>query len=278
MSHSTGSAAQSATLLAQPRQHAMTTFLRRSARRMRRLLSLAAAVAAALWDYHELPRQATRLARAEWLQRTFQRGLRAIEVQLAVEGTLPRSGMMVSNHLSYLDIGVVSAAVACVFVSKAEVGGWPLFGRYASGAGTVYVQRERKGDAARANLGIAECLAGGVPVALFPEGTTTDGSRVLRFHSTMLQPAIDAGAPVTPCAIRYEVEDGDVALEVCWWGEMKALPHIWNLLGKEAIRARIVFGEPIQAAGERKQFAAALREQVLRLQQRLMATARPTDG
>ena len=256
----------------------MITFLRRTTRRLRRLLRLSAAVAAALWDYRKLPRQATRMARAEWLQRTFQRGLRAIEVQLAVEGALPRCGMMVSNHLSYLDIAAFSATVACVFVSKAEVGKWPLFGKYATGAGTVYVRRERKGDAARANVGIAECLADGVPVALFPEGTTTDGSRVLRFHSTMLQPAIDDAAPVTPCAIRYEVEDGNAALEVCWWGEMKALPHIWNLLGKKAIRARIIFGEPIQASGERKQFAAALREQVVRLQQQLRTTARPSDS
>ena len=260
------------------RQSGMTTFLRRSTRRMRRLLRLSAAVVAALWDYHKLPRQATGMARAEWLQRTFQRGLRAIAVEVSVEGPLPRSGMLVSNHLSYLDIGVVSAAVACVFVSKAEVGGWPLFGRYASGAGTVYVQRERKGDAARANIGIAECLADGVPVALFPEGTTTDGSRVLRFHSTMLQPAIDDAAPVTPCAIRYEVEDGDAALEVCWWGEMKALPHIWNLLGKKAIRAQIIFGEPIRASGERKQFAAGLREQVLRLQEQMTPIGRPSSG
>jgi 1-acyl-sn-glycerol-3-phosphate acyltransferase len=249
--------------------------LARSARRLRRLLRLLLVVVAGMWNYHRLPRGPSRAQSAEWLQHVCRRGLHAMDVQLDFSGAIPQSGLVVSNHLSYLDILAFSAALPCVFVSKAEVARLPVFGKIATRAGTVYVRRERKGDAARANIGIAECLASGVPVALFPEGTTTDGSHVLRFHSTMLQPAIDAAAPVTPCAIRYEVEDGDAALEVCWWGEMKVLPHVWNLLGKKAIRARIAFGEPITASGERKQFANVLREQVSRLHQRLMATVRP---
>jgi 1-acyl-sn-glycerol-3-phosphate acyltransferase len=113
----------------------------------------------------------------------------------------------------------------------------------------------RSGDAARANVSVDETLKDGVPVILFPEGTTTDGQRVLRFHSTMLQPAVDTAAPITPCAIRYELEDGDEGREACWWGDMKLLPHVWNLLGKKSVRARIVFGEPITATGDRKSLA-----------------------
>ncbi len=85
----------------------------------------------------------------------------------------------------------------------------------------------------------------------------------------MLQPAIDAAAPITPCAIGYELEDGDPACEAAWWGDISFLPHAWNLLGKKSIRARIVFGNAVPAAGDRKELSTALHEQVVRLHNRL---------
>jgi 1-acyl-sn-glycerol-3-phosphate acyltransferase len=106
-------------------------------------------------------------------------------------------------------------------------------------------------------------------VVLFPEGTTTNGHTVLRFHSTMLQPAIDAAAQVTPCAIAYELDNGDVTTEVCWWGDMPAFAHFGNLLSKKVIRARIVFGEPLVASGDRKDLSHTLHDQVAELHKRL---------
>jgi len=177
--------------------------------------------------------------------------------------------MLVSNHLSYLDILAFSAALPCVFVSKAEVQRWPIFGRYARWAGTVFVRRRDRADAARANVSVTESLQNGVPIVLFPEGTTTDGKRVLRFHSTMLQPAIEAGALLTPCVILYELEDGDASQEVCWWGDMPLLSHFWNLLGKKLIRGRIAFGEPMPASGDRKELSHILHQQVVKLHEGL---------
>ena len=142
---------------------------------------------------------------------------------------------------------------------------WPIFGRYARWAATVFVRRHDRADAARANVSVAQSLNHDVPVVLFPEGTTTDGDRILRFHSTMLQPAIDAGSPVTPCAIAYELDDGDVAQEVCWWGDMALFPHAWNLLGKDVIRVRIAFGEPTVASGDRNELSRMLHRQVVQL-------------
>jgi len=229
---------------------------------------LAAAVRG-LWEHRKLRRDASRAECAEWLHESCPRGLSAIGAQLSTTGQFPYGGLIVSNHLSYLDILALSSALPCVFVSKTEVERWPIFGRYARWAGCVFVRRHDKGDAARANVSVAEALKNGVPVVLFPEGTTTDGHRVLRFHSTMLQPAIDAGALVTPCAITYELDDGDVGREVCWWGEMALLPHVWNLLGKKVIRARIAFGEPIVASGDRKQLSHVLHDQVTQLHEPL---------
>jgi 1-acyl-sn-glycerol-3-phosphate acyltransferase len=245
-------------------------------RKLWRLCIFLTAAARGLWLHRNLPPNATRLQCAEWLHETCPHGLSALHVHVEVGGQLPISGLLVSNHLSYLDILVYSAALPCVFVSKAEVEDWPIFGRYARWAGSVFVRRHDRGDAARANVGVGESLKDGVPVVLFPEGTTTDGQRVLRFHSTMLQPAIDNAATITPCAIRYELEDGDAACEVSWWGDMKLLPHVWNLLGKKSVRARIVFGEPITAAGDRKQLSRVMHQEVMQLHDELTQGNRET--
>ena len=231
-----------------------------------------AATLGGLWRHRELPAGASRTECARWLHESCARAMRVIDLEIELFGVLPQRGMIVSNHVSYLDIPALSTALPCVFISKAEVEQWPLIGRYARWAGSVFVQRHDRADAARANVNVADALQNGVPVVLFPEGTTTDGHRVLRFHSTMLQPAIDTAASVTPCAIRYELEDGDPAREVCWWGAMTLLPHAWNLLGKKIVRTRIAFGETISAQGHRKQLSAQLHEKVVDLHRNLIGT------
>jgi 1-acyl-sn-glycerol-3-phosphate acyltransferase len=246
------------------------------ARQLRRAVRLPAFLAAALyglWEHRKLRRDASRAECAEWLHQSCARGLSAIHVHVSSTGALPSHGLVVSNHLSYLDILVFSAAVPCVFVSKAEVERWPIFGRYARWAGSVFVRRHDQADAARANFSVTESLKSGVPVVLFPEGATSDGQSVLRFHSTMLQPAIDAGAQVTPCSISYELDDGAVEREVCWWGDMALLPHVLNLLAKKTIRTTIAFGTPMPASGDRKQLSQMLHDEVLRLHEQLRSRA-----
>jgi 1-acyl-sn-glycerol-3-phosphate acyltransferase len=247
----------------------MGELLTRHTRRIRRLLFLTVAVFYGLWEHRKLHPDASAAECAQWLNETCVRGLKSIDVALSVEGRRPGPGLIVSNHVSYLDILAYSAAVPCVFISKADVADWPIFGRYARWAGSVFVRRHDKLDIARANASVSASLNSGVPVVLFPEGTTTDGGQVLRFHSTMLQPAIDAGMPITPCSIRYELEDGDPGQEICWWGDMTLLPHVWNLLSKKSIRARIVFSEPIAARQDRKELSQILHAQVARLQEGL---------
>jgi len=251
----------------------MTGYLSAQERRIRRWSIFLTGALRGLWLHRRLPRNASRAESAQWLHESCARTLRAIELQVDVTGELPARGLIVSNHLSYLDIVVLSTAVPCVFVSKAEIAAWPIFGSYARWAGSVFVKRKDRSDVGRANAGIRDALQDGVPVVLFPEGTTTDGQRVLRFHSTMLQPAIEAAVPVTPCALHYELEDGDPAREACWWGNMTLLPHLWNLLGKRTFRARVTFGEPIQASGDRKSLSAVLHGEVLKLHDRLAEAA-----
>lgn len=210
-------------------------------------------------------RPASQAQKAVWLHLCCMRTLPRFGVELLLRGVAPNRGLIVSNHLSYLDILAFSAALPCVFVSKAEVTGWPIIGRFAEQAGTIFVRREKQGDGSRANASIAERLRNGVCVVLFPEATTTNGEQILRFHSTMLQPAIDAGEAITPSAIRYELKDGDVEREVSWWGNMPIGPHLLNLLGKHGVKTIITFGEPVLAIGDRKALGLELHARVVNL-------------
>lgn len=243
-------------------------------RRTQRLPAFLAAAFRGLWQHRALPPNPSPAEAADWLHRACAHALPKINVQVLPTGRAPSRGLIVSNHLSYLDIVILSACLPVVFVSKAEVQSWPIFGRYARWAGSVFVRRHDKADIAQANAKIESILRSGVPVLLFPEGTTSDGRQVQRFHSTMLQPAIDAGCTVTPCAIVYELDDGDPGHEVSWWGDMSLVPHVMNLLGKKTIRARVAFGEPMPATGDRKQLGSSLRDRVVMLRQQLQSHAK----
>jgi 1-acyl-sn-glycerol-3-phosphate acyltransferase len=91
---------------------------------------------------------------------------------------------------------------------------------------------------------ITERLKLPVPVLLFPEGTSTDGSQVLRFHSRLIDPATSAGAPITAAAIRYVLEDGTPERELCWYGDESFVTHLLKVLGVAGFSAEVTFGEP----------------------------------
>ena len=122
-----------------------------------------------------------------------------------VSGT-PRPGatLLLANHISWLDIVAIHAvAPQARFVSKADVLAWPLLGWLIKGAGTLFIERERKRDALRVLHQVAEALKAGDTVAVFPEGTTGDGATLLPFHANLLQAAIATGTPVQRVALRY---------------------------------------------------------------------------
>ena len=127
--------------------------------------------------------------RALWLQRWSRIVLRIIGLQLHHRGTPPCSGMIISKHLSYLDILACSALVPCVFVAKCEVASWPVLGLFARMAGTIFVDRTRRMKVADTTQQIAKALNAGTVVILFAEGTSSDGRTVLPFRSSLLEPA-----------------------------------------------------------------------------------------
>jgi 1-acyl-sn-glycerol-3-phosphate acyltransferase len=109
--------------------------------------------------------------------------------------------LMVANHISWLDILVIHAARHCRFVSKSDIREWPLVGMLATGAGTLYIERTSRKDALRMVKDMADAMRNGDVVAVFPEGTTSDGRDLLPFHANLIQAAIQADAPVQPMSL-----------------------------------------------------------------------------
>ena len=206
-----------------------------------------------------------RAARAAWLQRGARRSLKIFNFRAEVSGPVPTSGLIVSNHLSYLDILVLSSITPAVFVSKADVRHWPVFGWLAVLGGTVFIERERRMHVGVVNREIENALADGVSVVVFPEGTSSDGKTILPFRSSLLEPVIGGSQTITASWIHYTLGDGDAGQEVCYWGDHSFFPHLLNLLDKQQIRARVCFGKIERTTGDRKELAKELQAAVEKL-------------
>lgn len=212
-----------------------------------------------------------RITRTRWLHRVCVRLLRVFHVDLRVTGPVPTSGLLVCNHLSYLDIVVLGATMPCVFVSKREVRSWPVFGWFASLAGTLFLRRDSRTAAAHTTREIGRVLDTGALVVLFPEGTTSDGREVLPFKSSLLEPATRQTHGLSAGFINYALPGGSVAEEVCYWRDMTLVPHLLNLLGKRRLEARLCLTELERPSADRKQLARQLHSEVVRLKEALSA-------
>jgi 1-acyl-sn-glycerol-3-phosphate acyltransferase len=182
--------------------------------------------------------------RADWMQYSGRIVLAALGIHYRVEGHPPTSGIVVANHLSYLDVPIFSAIMRCFFVAKAEISKWPYFGGAARSGGTLFVDRSSLASAEDVAAEIGRRLVLPVPTLFFPEGTSTDGASVLRFHSRLFEPAIVAQVPVTAAAIRYVLADDTAEQELCWFGDAGFLPHLWKILGTAGFTVEVSFGEP----------------------------------
>jgi len=215
-------------------------------RRVRRAVALVFALALCIVRYwlRRIRGPLTLEMRAVWLQQSARMILKCLGIGYQVEGQPPARGLVVANHLSYLDVVIISAALPCFFVAKMEIGGWPFFGKAARTGGTIFLDRSSLASAMTVAEQMTERLRLPVPVLLFPEGTSTDGAQVLRFHSRLIDPATTAGAPITAAALRYEIEGGMEERELCWYGDESFATHLWKVLGVAGFSARLRFFEP----------------------------------
>lgn len=203
-----------------------------------------------------------------WVCWWARRLLSICGVTLRVYGVLPpnagRGAVLVANHISWLDIHLIHSLLPARFISKAEVRGWPVLGRLAEAGGTLFLERHRKADAARVNALMAEHLAAGDCLAFFPEGTTSDGRRLLPFYPSLFQPAAAAGATVWPVVIRYVDAHGQPDPTPAYHGDIRMGESMRRILAAKSIIAELHFLPPISAAGRKRRELAAEVEALMR--------------
>ena len=187
-------------------------------------------------------------------------------IALQVRGPLPLAGpvLLVSNHLSWLDIPVLHAARHCRFVSKSDVQAWPLIGTLATAAGTLYIERRVRRDARRVVQQMADALRERAVLGVFPEGTTGDGRVLLPFHANLLQAALDADAPVQPVGLRYaDRATGAASAAPVYAGDTTLLGSLWQTACAPPLLAVVHYGAPEPAPGrERREWSAQLQDTV----------------
>ena len=200
------------------------------------------------------------------LRRRWSLGLlRVLGMRLEHRGEAVAPGcMLVANHVSWVDIFAINALAPSAFVSKAEVRTWPVIGWLAAKNDTIFLRRGSRGHARIINEETAALLDAGCNVAIFPEGTTTDGATLLHFHAALLQPAIACGHPVQSLALQYRTPDDRFSRAPAYDGELSLGECIANIIASPRTIARITVAEPIATADgtDRRSLAARTRSEI----------------
>lgn len=204
-----------------------------------------------------------------WRRRVFrwwgQLNRRVIGMRVQLSGPMPPpSCFLVTNHLGYIDILLLSGFLPAVFVSKAEVAEWPVLGRIVRSMGTVFIDRTRKRDITAANASIQAALDRGDGVVLFAEGTSSRGDRVLPLRPSLLDVPATRQYPVSYATISYTTPPGSPSAGdiVCWWDDSSFFGHFINLLGLPRFEAHVRFGDATVVESDRKDLARRLHESI----------------
>lgn len=211
---------------------------------------------------------AGRHARIRWWSAGL---LRAVGVRLAVRGTPhPGATLLIANHVSWLDIAALHAAVPHArFVAKADIHRWPLLGWLVAGAGTLFIERERKRDALRVVHTMAEALRDGGTVAVFPEGTTGRGPEPLPFHANLLQAAIATATPIQPAVLRYHQPGQRFSAAAEFIGDTTLVQSVWRVATARGLAVDVdLLLSQATAHADRRALADTLRQLVAEQLQR----------
>jgi 1-acyl-sn-glycerol-3-phosphate acyltransferase len=212
---------------------------------------------------------------AIWVSGWCRRIMRGLGLECVVDGPLPvadeRGLAVVANHLSYLDILVMSATRPFVMVSKCEVRGWPLLGWITAQAGTVYVERAdlkggQKQTHAAVNAMMAAAFRSGLPVLFYPEGTTTSGDKILPFRRGLFNSVVCDEVPLKTAALAYEMDASNqgctIAEDVCFVRDAAFGPHLFKALGLRGVKVRVRFGADEIVGEDRFALAMNARDRV----------------
>lgn len=186
-------------------------------------------------------------------------------MQVEVIGTPPRPPfLLVSNHLSYIDIAAFRSVLDTVFVAKSDIKDWFFAGWIIRNMGTIFINRNNRRDIPRVATEIIKKMEDGEGVLVFPEGTSTKGEEVLPFNSSLLEFAAKNDLPVSYASISYRTpaDEPNASEAICWWDDTVFLEHLWHLLSLKEFTAVINFGEESVNNSNRKELAHELREKV----------------
>ncbi len=178
--------------------------------------------------------------------------LNLLNIRVIAEGVVPqqalRNTMFVANHISWVDIHALNSVHTTRFIAKSEIRQWPIFGFFATRVNTLFIDREKRHEAGKIVDTTRKALQAGDCICFFPEGTTTDGTEIKPFKSSLLQAAIDAKSEVRPFSIHYpDAEDG-INTEMSYWGEMSLIESMRNVIRQRQATVVLRFAEPINAA------------------------------
>ena len=208
-----------------------------------------------LFAFYEKSRR--RRAVGQWSARL----LAILNVQPSVSGSPPansdRAAVLVANHVSWLDIQLIHSVWQVRFIAKSEVRRWPLIGWLSARTGTLFIERGKNRHAARINQSIHAAFLDGDAIGVFPEGTTSSGRELTRFHASLLQPAVDEGALVYPVAVRYLDEAGNINVNASYVGDTTLTESMRMIFAERMIRAELMFLPAIDARGRTRRDLAA---------------------
>ncbi len=201
-------------------------------------------------------------AREQRVQRWSQQLIAICGVELVLrndagaEAVSP--GLIISNHVSWLDIFVINSVHPCYFVAKSDIRGWPLIGWLCDKAGTIFIARGRQRDVRRIYAGLVRSIHDGDRVAFFPEGTTAAQGTVLPFHANLFEAAIEAQVPVQPYALRYLDDDGALHTAADFIGDMSFAESVTVILRSRKLTAELIRLPAIDSDGaHRRELAQA---------------------
>lgn len=192
--------------------------------------------------------------------------LTCLGIGLVVNGEPARNGpaLLMANHISWLDISALHSAGFCRFVSKADIMQWPFIGKLAIGVGSLFIERTSRRDAMRVVQHMTERLRAGDVLAVFPEGTTSDGQSLLPFHANLFQAAISAEAPVQPVSLQFiDSASGKPSFAPCYIDDDTLMASFWRTLCTPGISVVISYGLPQLAMGrDRREWSRDVRAEI----------------
>ena len=179
--------------------------------------------------------------------------LRAFHIKVVTFGNLPPANtqgvMFVANHVSWADIHALNSLIALRFVAKSDIKNWPIFGYLVTKANTLFIDRSKRQQAGRIVETVLDSLKAGDNCCYFPEGTTSDGTHMLPFKSSVLQAAISANTHIWPVAIKYVNADGSINTEMAYAGDTSMIQSMKIVIAQKNALVELHFLTPMQAAG-----------------------------